>query len=48
MNLKTNIKLMFYLLVFGFMIIGASPDEIATINNKKYCIEIKCPFKYRN
>lgn len=25
-------------------IIGASPDKITTINNKKYCVEIKCPF----
>lgn len=29
-------------------VIGASPYGLATLNNKKYCVEIKCPFKYRN
>lgn len=29
-------------------VIGASPDGLATINDKKFCVEIKCPFKYRN
>jgi len=52
MNLKINIRSMFHLLVGIWLhekgVLGASPDGLANINNKKYCIEIKCPFKYRN
>jgi len=29
-------------------LIGASPDGLAVINGKQYCIEIKCPYKFRN
>jgi len=29
-------------------VLGARPDGLAIINNKKYCVEIKCSFKYCN